>query len=201
MIEKIRDLKYKKENLISQLKKNQIYLDEKEDEFKKCLEAIEYHKIAYQSLESIICESNEMFIKKIESLLNKGIKNIFTDESYELKLLSENKKLIFILIDNNNKNSKGECLEIDIEDACGGGIMTVIGFILQLFMISLLGLSKTLFIDEGFMSLSSDYRPRFYEFLREFCIESDMKIMLISHDEIVKEYAENIIEISHGKVI
>lgn len=200
MLNKIRDLKYRRENLLIQLEKNKIYLVEKEQAYKECLENIEYHKIAYQELERIISESNELFIKRIETLLNKALKTIFSDEDYNLKLLSENKKLIFILIDNNNKNSKGESLEIDIEDACGGGIITVIGFVLQLFMIQLLGLSKTMFLDEAFMAISSDYRPHFYDFLREFCMETGMKILLVSHDDIAKDYAENIIEIEHGKV-
>lgn len=201
MFEKIKDLKYKRENLIMQLESNKKYLAEYEEKLSDCLNEIEHHKTAYKELEKIIVESNGVFIQRIEKLLNKALNSIFFDEDYEIKVIVENKKLSFDLVDNNNLNKDDIPLQIDIEDACGGGVITVIGFILQLFVIQLLDLSKTIFIDEGFMAISSAYRPYFYEFITAFCEETKMKIMLISHDELAKEYAKNIFEIEHGKVI
>lgn len=201
MFEKIKDLKYKRENLIKQLENNKKYLKEYEEKLENCLNDIEHHKTAYKELEKIIVESNGIFIERIEKLLNKALESIFYDEDYEIRIIVDNKKLSFDLIDNKNLDNNNTPLRTDIDDACGGGVITVIGFILQLFMIQLLDLSKTIFIDEGFMALSSTYRPNFYEFLNKFCEETNMKIMLVSHDELAKEYAVNIFEISHGKVI
>lgn len=201
MFEKIKDLKYKRENLIKQLENNKKYLQEYEEKLENCLNDIEHHKTAYKELEKIIVESNGIFIERIEKLLNKALESIFYDEDYEIRIIVDNKKLSFDLIDNKNLDNNNTPLRTDIDDACGGGVITVIGFILQLFMIQLLDLSKTIFIDEGFMALSSAYRPNFYEFLNKFCEETNMKIMLVSHDELAKEYAVNIFEISHGRVI
>ncbi|MGL4865259.1 MAG: hypothetical protein ACRC4T_19360 [Cetobacterium sp.] len=201
MFKEIKELKYRKDNLIVQLDKNKQYLEEYNNSLEQCLNNIEHHKAAYKELEKIIVESNGIFIEKIEKLLNKALTSIFFDEEYELKIIVDNKKLSFELIDNKNMDDDNKPLQIDVEDACGGGIITVIGFILQIFIIQLLDLSRIIFIDEGFMAISSTYRPLFYEFLNKFCEETDTKIMLVSHDNLALEYAKNIFEIEHGKMI
>ena len=201
MLSEILELKHRKDNLAEQLGRGKEYLSEQELKLSKCLSDIELHKISAQTLEAIINESNTAFIGRIESLLNRALQEIFYDEKYSLKIITENKKLSFELIDYSNVDKDNLPLQTDVEDACGGGIMTVIGFILQLFMINLLELSNVVFIDEGFTAISSSYRPTFFEFLKEFCKETGTKIMLISHDELALEYAINVITIEHGRVV
>ena len=176
-------------------------LEQKEQELKICLEDIELHKLAYSQLEKIVSDSNTKFIEKIETLLNKAVKTIFFDEEYAIKVVSENKKLVFELVDYSNTDEKGNPLQVDLEDACGGGIITVVGFTLQLFVIEILNLNKIIFIDEGFMALSDTYRPLFYDFINEFCQSTGMKILLVSHDELVKEKCVQEVEIEHGKAV
>ena len=183
------------------IKKEKRNVKEKEKELEDCLEDINNHKLAYTQLEDIISNANKVFIQNIENLLNKAIQTIFYDEDYSIKVIVENKKMNFELIDNNNIDEDNNPLQIDLDDACGGGIITVVGFILQLFVIEMLKLNKVIFIDEGFMALSEKYRPLFYDFINEFCKNTDMKILLVSHDELVKEKAVQEIEIEHGKDI
>ena len=199
MYQDIKDRLIEKRTLIRTLKEDTDILKKKEQELKECLDEITLHKLAYMQLDEIIHKSNEQYIGKIEKLLNKSIKTIFYDEDYAVKVVSDNKKLNFELIDNNNLDNKETPLQIDLDDACGGGVITVIGFTLQLFIIEVLNLNKIIFIDEGFMALSDKYRPLFYDFINEFCQNTGMKIMLVSHDETVKEKAVQEIEIEHGK--
>ena len=199
MYQDIKDRLIEKRTLIRTLKEDTDILKKKEQELKECLDEITLHKLAYMQLDEIIHKSNEQYIGKIEKLLNKSIKIIFYDEDYAVKVVSDNKKLNFELIDNNNLDNKETPLQIDLDDACGGGVITVIGFTLQLFIIEVLNLNKIIFIDEGFMALSDKYRPLFYDFINEFCQNTGMKIMLVSHDETVKEKAIQEIEIEHGK--
>ena len=199
MYQDIKDRLIEKRTLIRTLKEDTDILKKKEQELKECLDEITLHKLAYMQLDEIIHKSNEQYIGKIEKLLNKSIKTIFYDEDYAVKVVSDNKKLNFELIDNNNLDNKETPLQIDLDDACGGGVITVIGFTLQLFIIEVLNLNKIIFIDEGFMALSDKYRPLFYDFINEFCQNTGMKIMLVSHDETVKEKAIQEIEIEHGK--
>ncbi len=200
MFEEIKEKLALKKALEETLKLDTKSLEEKEKEYKQCLDDISLHKLAYIQLDEIIHKNNEQYLGKIEKLLNKAIKTIFYDEDYAIKVISENKKLSFELIDNSNTDSNGEPLRVDLDDACGGGIITVIGFTLQLFVIEVLGLNKIIFIDEGFMALSESYRPLFYDFINEFCSRTDMKILLVSHDELAKEKAVQEIEIEHGKI-
>lgn len=201
MYEEIKEKLIMKRTLEQELVSDEKILGEKEQELKDCLENIELHKLAYTQLEKIVSDSNEKFINKIEILLNKAIKTIFYDEDYSIKVIVENKKMNFELIDNNNLDENNIPLQTDLDDACGGGIVTVIGFTLQLFVIETLKLNKIIFIDEGFMALSDKYRPIFYDFINEFCKNTEMKILLVSHDELVKEKAVQEIEIEHGRVI
>ena len=200
MYEDIKDKLIEKRTLIKALQDDTKVLEEKEKELKKCLDDITLHKLAYIQLDEIIHKNNEQYLGKIEKLLNKAIGTIFYDEDYAIKVISENKKLSFELIDNSNVDDSNEPLKVDLDDACGGGIVTVIGFTLQLFVIEVLGLNKIIFIDEGFMALSDTYRPLFYDFINEFCSRTGMKILLVSHDKLVKEKAVQEIEIEHGKI-
>lgn len=190
-----------KKTLEAELQKDVKTLEEKKKELKECMENIELHKLAYAQLEKIITDSNVQYLKTIENLLNKAVRMIFYDEEYSIKIVAEDKTLSFDLIDYGNLDSDNKPLQVDINDACGGGIITVIGFILQLFTIERLKLNKVIFIDEGFMALSEKYRPAFYDFINQFCDNTGMIIVLISHDELVKDKAVQVFEIQHGEVV
>lgn len=201
MYQDIKDKVIEKRTLLRTLNEDKEILEKKERELKECLDEIALHKLAYAQLDEIIHKSNEQYIGKIEKLLNKSIKTIFYDENYAVKVISENKKLVFELIDYSNTDEEGNPLQVDLDDACGGGVITVIGFTLQLFIIEVLNLNKIIFIDEGFMALSDTYRPLFYDFINEFCQNTGMKILLVSHDELIKEKCVQEVEIEHGKAV
>ena len=50
------------------------------------------------------------------------------------------------------------------------------------------------------MALSDKYRPILYDFINEFCKTANMKILLISHDELAKEKAVKEFVIEHGNI-
>lgn len=200
MFEDIKKYKIVRDTLKKEYDNNIKLQQEKEQQLSDCLEEINILKLSYEQLEKIISDSNECYIEKIKNILNKAISTIFYDENYLIDIIVEDKKLNFVLIDNNNLDNNGEPLEIDLNDACGGGIITVIGFILQLFTIEMLQVNKIIFIDEGFMALSESYRPLFYDFINEFCESTEMIVLLVSHDELVKEKAKQIFEIEHGNI-
>lgn len=187
-----------KDLLEEKIKSQEKEIENKTDKLKAVLNDIEHYKLAYACLEKIIETANRNYISKIEKMLNKAIQSIFIDENYKIEVITENKKLNFQLSDLNNLDEDDNPLQINIEDACGGGIITVIGFTLQLFIIELLKLNKIIFIDEGFMALSENYRPLFYNFINEFCENTGTKILIVSHDEMLKENAMQILELEHG---
>ena len=200
MFEDIKNYKIVRDTLKKEYENNIKLQMEKEKELSDCLEEINLLKLSYEQLEKIISDSNKHYINRIKSILNKAISTIFYDEDYYINIIVEDKKLNFMLVDNNNTDDKGTPLEVDLNDACGGGIITVIGFILQLFTIEMLQVNKIIFIDEGFMALSESYRPLFYDFINEFCESTGMIVLLVSHDELVKEKAKQIFEIEHGNI-
>ena len=199
MFEDIKKYKIIRDTLKKEYEDNIKLQKEKEQQLSDCLKEINLLTLSYEQLEKIISDSNEHYIDRIKSILNKAIETIFFDENYYIDIIVEDKKLNFILIDNNNLDNN-KPLEIDLNDACGGGIITVIGFILQLFTIEMLQVNKIIFIDEGFMALSESYRPLFYDFINEFCESTGMIVLLVSHDELVKEKAKQIFEIEHGNI-
>jgi DNA repair exonuclease SbcCD ATPase subunit len=150
-------------------------------------------KITYQSKVSL------------ENFLTYALQQIFTDRNYEIKfnLKEETKKpgLELMLVENG--------VEQEITDAVGGGILSTLGLLLQIYYIEKHELNKIMFIDEGLKELSStklsesedkSYLENLLTFIKWLAKEKNYKFILVTHDQKVREFADKVYEVKKGVV-
>ena len=143
---------------------------------------------SYQYLDTLVKTESNRFISRLEELLNYGVSVIFNDRDYRLKIVIEEDKRasIHLLFTDEDGNE----ISPDIRD-CGGGIRTVIAVIMQIFFLFHYQVEKVLIIDEGLSQISSEYLPNLFSLLDEIARNNGLKILLITHDSRMMEYATN----------
>ncbi|MFW5799641.1 MAG: hypothetical protein ACOCV8_02400 [Spirochaetota bacterium] len=142
---------------------------------------------------------------KLENFLTQALQNIFIDRNYELKLiLKEDTKrpgLELTLSENG--------VDQEITDAVGGGIISTLGLLLQIYYIEVYKLNKIMFIDEGLKEVSTginsegesvNYLENLLAFLKWLAEEKKYSLIIITHDNTVKKYANKIYSVEKGKV-
>jgi len=143
---------------------------------------------------------------KLEKFLSYAFQNIFTDRHYaiELTLKEDTKKagLEITLIEGDKRQ--------EITESVGGGIISTLGLLLQIYYIEVYGLNKIMFIDEGLKEVSTgqmingredtNYLKNILNFLKWLSEEKQYKFIIVTHDTHVKEFADKIYEVNKGSV-
>lgn len=164
-----------------QLEKNKITLTKNLEVLKK---EIELHTIASNFLQSIIetvCDSN---LRKIETWVNLGLKNIFDDQNIEFQIEKTIKRNVntysFNIVQNGVKGSK---------NSFGGGVLCIISLILKFLFIELTKSPKLLVLDESLSFLSEKYIENCAKFISILSQEFGITTILITHQDKFKEFA------------
>jgi len=127
---------------------------------------------------------------KIETLVNSGLSMIFED-SLKLVISSSVKysKTTFSLkIENNGV--------LGMEETHGGGVLSVVAFILRIVITLLTDKRKFLVFDESLSMVSIGYQDKLSQFIRKLCDDLDFTVVLISHQPALSEYATLKYEVS-----
>ena len=146
-------------------------------------------------------------IEKIESIVTSGLQAVFKNETLEYKLYYSETKA-----GNKKKASEitmavfydygGEQVKGDIRNSFGGGLSVVVATLLRVVIAMLLGkkVRRILFLDEPLKDLSpeypdqdstaSGYRDRMAEFLRGLTSETDLQLIIVSHEPNYSEAAD-----------
>lgn len=141
---------------------------------------------------------------KLENFVTHALQTIFTDRDYSIELdIKEDVKrpaLTILLVENGIKQ--------DIKDAVGGGIITTLGFLLQIYYLEVYELNKIMFIDEGLKEVSKlddesevDYLSNLLNFLKWLSDERGYRFVIITHDNFVKTVADKTYKVVRGDVI
>lgn len=141
---------------------------------------------------------------KLENFITYALQNIFTDRDYKIELdIKQDGKLpaLTILLEENG-------IKQDIRDSVGGGIITTLGFLFQIYYLEVYGRDKTMFIDEGLKEVSKldkdsevDYLANLLNFLKWLSDERDYKFIIITHDDFVQTIADKTYRVNKGEVI
>lgn len=141
---------------------------------------------------------------KIEQFITYALQTIFTDRNYgiELEIKEDVKRpaLTIMLVENGIKQ--------DIKDSVGGGIITTLGFLFQIYYLEVYNKNKVMFIDEGLKEVSKldeeqsnvDYLSNLLEFLKWLSTEHGYKFVIVTHDDTVKDIADSVYGVKLGKV-
>lgn len=167
----------------------------KEEEIKNILLAVKLllEKITY---------GNKVML---EAFATEAMQKVFTDKNYsiELEVREDTKRpaINILLVENGVKQ--------DIRDSVGGGIVTTLGLLFQIYYLEVYELNKVLFIDEGLKEVSKtklgadtniDYLSNLLQFLKDLSKERGYKIVVITHDESVREIADVVYRVKDGEV-
>lgn len=120
---------------------------------------------------------------KIETLVNSGLAVIFEDS---LKLVIESsikysKTTFSVKISNNDV--------VGMEETHGGGVLSVVAFILRVVITLLTDKRKFLVFDESLSMVSIGYQDRLSQFIKQLCDDLGFTVLLISHQPALSEYA------------
>lgn len=143
---------------------------------------------------------------KLEQFLTYAFQNIFTDRQYaiELVLKEDTKKpgLELTLVEDGKKQ--------EITESVGGGIISTLGLLLQIYYIEAYNLNKTMFIDEGLKEVSNEktvyndtntsYLKNILTFMKWLADEKQYKFVIVTHDPQIKEFADKVYEVKKGSV-
>lgn len=175
----------------SKIKRENKQLEELEDK----ITLIQDSRIAYQKTIDLFYEQS---IGQLENLINCALSTIFFDRHYKIKitLSDESKKDKSFSFDVINEDI-GE-LE-DLRDGAGAGIRAIISFVILSYYLIRFN-SPYIFADECYSQISKEYIDAFFEFVHKLCEEQNLIFVLITHDQRMIPYADQIVQIVEGRV-
>lgn len=143
---------------------------------------------------------------KLEKFLTYAFQNIFVDRDYKVELLlKEDTKKAGLELTLVEKDMRQE-----VTESVGGGIITTLGLLLQIYYIEVYGLNKIMFIDEGLKEVSTgqvvdghesvNYLANILNFLKWLSEEKDYRFVIVTHDAQVRAFADKIYEVKEGSV-
>lgn len=148
-----------------------------------------------------ISKLSETHINHLNDLVNSMLKQVFDDREYEIDFrLSDTKNGKNLNIYLKDSTEGAEPVITEIHDN-GGGVQTVVGFILQVYFIIYFKQEPILFLDEQLSALSKEYIPNLCEFMDKLTKEYGFIFVGVVHDERFKEYATNLYTVQQGKLV
>ena len=157
------------------IKDNLILIKNKKEQLNNLISVLDDTKLSFTYLDELIKQESNKFIDRLNDMLNFGVQTIFFDCDYNIEVrIKDNKASIYLKY---TEEETGVNVESDILN-CGGGIRTVIGFLLQVYFI---------------------FYTKFFGLINELSEKNDLKVLLITHDDRFTEYAKVNYEIRNGK--
>ncbi len=146
-------------------------------------------------IDDLIEKFSESSIKKLEDLLSLGLRRIFQDRDYRVEIKVTEKRSSkcadLYLIDNGHPF-------LMRDSSVAGGILVVVGFLIQTFYVANLDIAKILFLDEALSNISTQYLDNFFAFVKELSLKIGLTVILITHDTRFLEYADRIYKVANG---
>ena len=168
--------------LINLLNTTNHELDQLTAEIKQSKEQLHNLNQALDIMKLCITKLSEGHINHLNHLVNSMLKQVFDDKNYEVEFQlsdSKNGKLLNIIL--KDIISPDEIITTDIHDN-GGGLQTIIGFILQVYFILYFNQEHILFLDESLSALSSDYIGNLIAFMDQLVEKYQFTFVSVIHD-------------------
>lgn len=161
-------------------------------------DSLSTQNFAIDALKEIMDKMSQEHIEKIVDLLTYALRTIFYDKEYSIESSISDKRgvknLDFILVE----NKEDEIVRSNLADGVGGGILAVVGIVLQIYYINAFRMSPILLLDEQLSQVSSDYIEPLMNFLKEVSDKKDLIIVMIAHDPRLMRYANKRYEVFEG---
>ena len=156
-------------------------------------------------IKEIIDALSQEHIQRICDLITYGLKTIFYDRDYQIEVLLGDKRSnktaeLFLVEDKTNPDGTHEIIRSSFNDSIGGGVIAVVGVILQVFYLGYLNQAPILFMDESLSQVSSEYVPNLMSFIKELARQKGFIFVLVSHDTRIINYADKKYQVEQGVV-
>lgn len=186
-------IKYR--SLQDSLARNATSLEESKHELESYKSYYDLLTRAKPVLDDIVDRFSETAIRRLENLLCLGVKKIFSDRDYAIKIKVSDKRnnrcAELFLLENEN--------EFPLKDSMvGGGVLVVVGFLIQCFYVSNLPVQKTVFLDEAFTQISDEYLDTFMQFIKGLANRIGLSVILITHDKRFVEFGDRVYTVNKG---
>ncbi len=192
--------KSKVESMMANYEENLDKIKTHEDQLSSLSDTYKNLEVGYAYLEKLINDESEKFIREVESLLTVALQAIFTDKNYECYIKTDKESTASIHI--KYTDEEGNLICPNIRKGVGGGIRTIVGFLLQVFFILQYNAERIIFVDEGFYALSEEYLPNFLDFVQQLIDNKGFKILLITHDrDRILPFADKVYRIDDGRSV
>lgn len=128
----------------------------------------------------------------IEELVTRGLTTIFNEELSFHVVQTQRGKTPEVKFLVKSRGLNGRTVETSVMDARGGGLAAVVGFLLRLIVLLLdpAKKSRVLVLDESFSHVSAEYERPLAEFLKELVDRTNTQIVMITHSEAYREFAD-----------
>lgn len=133
------------------------------------------------------------FLEK--NLVNQSLAAVWEDEHYELKLKTGSR--------GSERTVEFHFNNGEVEDLLtnnGRGVKGIIAFIFRIYFILKYGLRRVVFLDESMSELHETALHNFLDYLRLIIDTYGFKILWVSHDRELGEFATHHYEISKGRL-
>jgi len=136
-------------------------------------------------------------VKSIENFVTQALRTIFYDRDYSFEIRTTDKR--------NTKYAELYLKEGDNEysiynSLIAGGVLTVIGWLLQIYHLNKLKRAPIIFTDESLTAISAEYRPNFFQWVSRLAQTKGLMIVLVTHDNALMEYADRTYYVNMGNI-
>lgn len=124
--------------------------------------------------------------ENVEFMVSNALQFVF-NEDIQFKIQFDEKRgrpeAKFLII----SNYEGKLVEVEPEDARGGGVVDVISITLRIALAELFGIKGPMIMDEPAKHLSSEYIQNFAVFLRQISEQFNRQIIMVTHNTTLAE--------------
>ena len=173
---------------------------EKLKQLQKEKDSLSIQGFAVDTLKEIMDKLSQEHVERVVALLSYALQTIFYDKQYSVEIVTSDKRNVktadLVLVE----RKEDTVIRSDFNDSIGGGIMAVVGLVLQVYYTNLTGQAPILFLDEALTQVSVEYIPTLMEFIKELAYQKDLILVLVSHDDRLISYADKIYRVDDGVV-
>lgn len=166
--------------------------DKLKEQINLLTESLEVVKVCINKL-------SEGHISHLQDLVNSMLSTVFYDKKYSIDMqlndTKNGKVLDLYLVDSTLSQDDPVVTELSSN---GGGLQTVVGFVLQIYFIIYFKQERILFLDEALSAVSSEYIPTLVDFMKGLVDKYQFRFVAIFHDTRFSEYADTIYQVSNG---
>jgi hypothetical protein len=155
---------------------------------------------AINVIKEIIDKLSQEYLTKVADLLTYSLQTIFYDRNYFVEVQVGDKRnaktVEFFLVE----ETESEIIRSPFNGGIGGGILAVVGFVLQVYYLGFMNQSSILFCDEALSQVSEQYKGPLFSFIKELSEKKNFIFVLVTHDQSIMSKADRTFMVDTGVV-